>query len=429
MAQPPATPTAPAARLQAEPGQALHLGLGRTYRLLQPLAPRASTGAVWTAQWLQAQATVAIKWLPPDISADTRPVQHLALEREASALARCQHPHLVRVHTVGRLPDGAPVLVLEQLHEPLHRLLQRAVAARARNLHGVCPPAAGLPLPQALSLAHQLALGLQALHRSGLRHLDVKPANLLLTPPGPLGQRLKLADLGACTPLAQATHPFLGTPGWMAPEQCQPLPDAGVSGSCLMGTDARADVFAVGQVLFYLLTGQGSAWARQSHAAAQSGALVGLQPDQTTGCALSDADLQKLDALWYGTPCPPQSLDDIPGSAARPACMALPTWLAAPHATPSLPPRAEGATAQPAPAAAPAGSPLQRVMRSLCALRPGARCSDMQATAEALHSLRRTWLRQASPGAFRSTGLISSNEPGGDAPGPSGPGCVSHHPA
>lgn len=399
-----ASPSAPAptASLQAEPGQELHLGLGRTYRLLKPLAPRASTGAVWSAQWLQAQSQVALKWLPPDVEPPVRLLQRRALEREATALASCQHPHLVRLYTVGHLQDCEPVLVLEQLHEPLQQhLLQYGGTA------------AGLPLAKALSLAHQLALALLALHRSGFRHLDVKPANLLLTPPGPLGQRLKLADLGACTPLAIALHSFQGTPGWMAPEQCQPRPDAAPGSTpgrfC---TDARADVFAVGQVLFYLLTGQGSAWARQSHAAAQSGALVGLQPAQTTGCALNHAELQQLDALWRGTP----------GNAActaAPAAAALPTWLAELPAVPTQQPHAAAvALAAPPAASSPlaAASPLRQLLHSLCALLPAARCSDMQATADALQSTRLAWM-QAQRSACSANGAISSNEGTAGAPG------------
>jgi serine/threonine protein kinase len=400
------------AALGAEPGQELHLGLGRTYRLIQPLAPRASTGAVWSAQWLQAQALVALKWLPSD-SADRTEVrlqQHQALEREAMALARCQHPHVVRVHALARLPNGEAVLVLEQLFEPLQTHLLRhtdqALATPHRSACRARNPAAGLPVADALRLAHQLALALHALHTSGWRHLDVKPSNLLLSPPGPLGQRLKLADLGACTLLSQPSHTLRGTPGWMAPEQCLPLDDAGPRPrTAFFATDVRTDVFALGQVLFYLLTGQGTAWARQSHAAAQAGSLVGLQPAQRGGCAMSDAELLHLDTVWDQSP--PHATDgnaftDAPPTPANQAlCEAQgalgtePTW----HAEPRLwRPNATQAGSDHVDSQCPkqeAATPLRRVMHSLCALQPDGRLGDMRAASRELLQLRTEWARHA----------------------------------
>jgi eukaryotic-like serine/threonine-protein kinase len=107
-----------------------------------------------------------------------------------------------------------------------------------------------LPAAEACAVARQAALGLQHLHKQGLVHRDVKPANLMLTPSG----QVKVFDLGMArhlhvpAPGGQITShgQWLGTPDYMAPEQC--LDSHAV--------DGRADIYALGCTLYELLSGQ-----------------------------------------------------------------------------------------------------------------------------------------------------------------------------
>jgi hypothetical protein len=105
----------------------------------------------------------------------------------------------------------------------------------------------GLPVPQALRLAAEVARGVAELHRAGIVHRDIKPSNVLIksTPDG--GERVLVADLGVAKSLAQASGLTMsvGSAGYMAPEQAEP--NAGV--------DVRADVYSLGALAYHLITG------------------------------------------------------------------------------------------------------------------------------------------------------------------------------
>lgn len=229
-----------------QPGCVIELGLAHTYRI-DALLAEAGCGAVWRATWLQTRQEAAIKSLKPaDRQGPTtvRSAQSQALEREGRHLRSLRHRHLVQALRHGT-HQGEPILVLECLHETVGAWLRREEAGEA----GRAPRAA------ALAWARQAAAGLAALHAIGLRHLDLKPSNLLLTPPTALGQWLKLADFGAALSKDEVTHPFFGTPGWLAPEHCRP---AGTdnAGRTVYCTDHATDAYALGLLMFRLLTGR-----------------------------------------------------------------------------------------------------------------------------------------------------------------------------
>lgn len=273
------------------PGTELHLGLGHGYLLGKSLG-QSTCGAVWQATWLQTGETVAVKTLKPGAtSTDERAAHCQALLREADQLRRLRHRHIVRFQRSGD-HYGEPVLVLEQMHESLHQHLQRLPRSAAAGM----PPC--LPLAVALRWAHQVALGLEVLHRDGQRHLDVKPANLLLTAPGLWPQRLKIADFGACLGPEVGVHPFFGTPGWVAPEQMRPV-GRDAQGQPLFCTNARTDVYALGQLLFAMLTGQQTEFSRSNKLALASGAvwassMWGPTAEQVDAGGLTEADLNLL---------------------------------------------------------------------------------------------------------------------------------------
>jgi serine/threonine-protein kinase len=166
----------------------------------------------------------------------TQPDARARFWREARALAALTHPGVVRVHEIGETTEGELFLAMELIEgEPLSNLLDRR-----------------FPAPLAVSLARQAAAALGAAHAAGLVHRDVKPANLLLQPDG----RLRVVDFGLARQAdpsggfggaddrVTATGAVLGTPAYMAPEQ--------VSGAAV---GPPADVFALGILLYRLLTG------------------------------------------------------------------------------------------------------------------------------------------------------------------------------
>jgi len=274
----------------------LLLGLGHSYRLGETLG-QSTCGAVWQATWLQTGEAVAVKMLRPGVTLPSeRAVHRQALLREAEHLRRLQHRHIVRFQRSG-MNLGEPVLVLEQMHESLHQHLQRLPRPTTLGALPCLSPAV------ALRWARQVALGLDMLHRDGRRHLDLKPANLLLTAPGPCAQRLKIADFGACLGPTVAEHPFFGTPGWVAPEQIRAV-GRNRDGEPLFRTDARTDVYALGLLLFALLTGQQTQFSRNTRRA-MAGGVLALEKGMTGEpghCALTDTDLSLLEAQRDGQP-------------------------------------------------------------------------------------------------------------------------------
>lgn len=171
---------------------------------------------------------VVVKVLRPDQVADERSLQ--GLRREARALERLNHP--VTVRGLRHEAEGErPHLVLEQVDGPRLSTLVRK--------HGPLQPAQYLPL------AIDVASALHYFGRMGWVHLDVKPSNVIMGAPA------RLIDLSVARPLddAASLRQPVGTDAWMAPEQCAPGEEWGVSGSA-------SDVWGLGATLFHAVTGQ-----------------------------------------------------------------------------------------------------------------------------------------------------------------------------
>lgn len=174
---------------------------------------------------------VAVKVLSSSLSEDGNYVDRF--RAEARRVAALRHPHLVPVYHAGEEElDGQRYLylVMPLLHESLEDVLQRT---------GKLAPA------EAVSLVLQIADGLSAAHRHGLVHRDVKPGNILLDADG----QAALADFGLARevrrPPSAITQQPWGTPEYMAPEQFHGT-----------AVDERADIYALGVVLYELLTGK-----------------------------------------------------------------------------------------------------------------------------------------------------------------------------
>lgn len=194
-------------------------------------------GEVYRARDPQLGRAVAIKVLPLSLAQD--PERLRRFEQEARAAAALDHPNILAVFQLGT-HDGTPYLVSELLE---------GSTLRDHLLRGP------MPVRKAVDYATQVARGLAAAHEKGIVHRDLKPENLFLTKDG----RIKILDFGLAklvspprvsdpgTPtLTGATEPglVLGTVGYMSPEQ--------IRGE---EADGRADLFALGAILYELLTG------------------------------------------------------------------------------------------------------------------------------------------------------------------------------
>jgi serine/threonine protein kinase len=185
-------------------------------------------GAVYRAEDTRLGRVVALKLPLPaqllDASGRTR------FLREARAAAALDHPNVCHVHEVGESDDGQLFLAMPHYDgETLKERLGREGA---------------LPEDAALGIARQVAAGLAAAHRAGIVHRDLKPGNVMILPDG----SVRILDFGLAK-LAGATLTTtgdrLGTVSYMAPEQ--------VRGESV---DARADLWALGVMLYEMLTGR-----------------------------------------------------------------------------------------------------------------------------------------------------------------------------
>jgi serine/threonine protein kinase len=227
-------------------------------------------GEVYRARDTRLHRDVALKILPPELAGT--PAAFERFEREAQAVAALSHPNILAVHDMGRT-ETASYVVFE--------LLQGATV-RERLAAGA------LPVRRAIDYARQVADGLAAAHERGIAHRDIKPDNLFVTDDG----RVKILDFGLAhavavpgTDQARTLAPLtdagmvLGTVGYMAPEQ--------VRGQHV---DARADLFALGCVLYEMCAGRrafmGATPADTMTAVLTSDPPELLLPGQTTPPAL-----------------------------------------------------------------------------------------------------------------------------------------------
>jgi serine/threonine-protein kinase len=222
-----------------EAGDIITLTAG-AWRLREPLAS-SSYGVLWRADPAGGAVPGVLKLVNIDQMAQALPPQRqrwtACLEAEIAFL-RTLHPwdqrHIVRLLDSGQ-HLGQPAMALELLAGDLGQHLD---ALRAR---GAAPSFA-----RSLEWIGQANQALAKVHQYGWRHLDLKPSNLLVDG----GGVLRLADFGTNRPLAErAAHSYAGTANWQAPEQFFP----GDDGRYL--TDARSDYFALGALLYHLVTG------------------------------------------------------------------------------------------------------------------------------------------------------------------------------
>ncbi len=183
-------------------------------------------GVVFRALDRHLGRQVAIKRFSHFLADDPRAMRRIT--REVETLARVSHPNVVTVHDLVRMPDGdgevTPHLVME--------LVEGTSLRDLLALRG--------PSPRSVVVVAGVLDGLAACHRAGILHLDIKPANVLVTDSG----GIKIVDFGIARAASDATATVAGTPHYMAPEQYDGR------------ADERSDVYSVGCLLFETLTGR-----------------------------------------------------------------------------------------------------------------------------------------------------------------------------
>lgn len=195
-------------------------GMGRVYRAEQSLLGR----------------TVAVKVIHPHLLADENSAARFLTE--ARAASQLNHPNSIAIFDFGRTDDAQPYIVMEFL--------------RGKDLARVAYEEGPLPFKRIVNVLQQVLAALGEAHDLGIVHRDLKPENVVLEPLRRGGDFVKVLDFGLAKLRADAANPSVtspgivcGTPDYMAPEQGRGDP-----------IDGRSDLYAVGVVLFQLLTGR-----------------------------------------------------------------------------------------------------------------------------------------------------------------------------
>jgi serine/threonine-protein kinase len=192
------------------------------------VAGRGGMGVVYRAQHMHLGRTVALKLLNPELAASEEFRERFV--REARAAAELEHPNIVPVYDAGEV-EGRLYLAM--------KFIEGTDLAQLLETEGTLPP------ERTMAMLQQLADALDAAHKNGLIHRDVKPANALLD-----GERLYLTDFGL-TRRVDSTRPLtatgraVGTAAYLAPEQIRGEP-----------LDRRVDVYALGCVIYQCLAGK-----------------------------------------------------------------------------------------------------------------------------------------------------------------------------
>jgi serine/threonine-protein kinase len=204
------------------------------YTLLEKIG-EGGMGVVYRAEHEMLRRPTAIKLLPPQ-SAGEESLKRF--EREARLTARLANPHTVSIYDYGRTPEGAFYYVMEFLD--------------GLDLEHLVREAGPLPPGRVVHILRQVCEALSEAHGVGLIHRDIKPANILLSEVGGVPDFAKVVDFGLVKDVkgpgdARLTHENVvpGTPQYLAPETIRD----GAS------SDPRSDLYALGAVAYFLLTG------------------------------------------------------------------------------------------------------------------------------------------------------------------------------
>jgi serine/threonine-protein kinase len=219
-------------RLRREVGDARTLG---QYRLEREIG-EGGMGKVFLARHALLKRPTAVKMLKPHMATDEIVAR---FEREVQLASQLLHPNTVEIYDYGRTREGVFYYVMEYLDgETLDKLVAR------------CGP---MPVGRAIHVLKQLCAALRVAHARALVHRDIKPHNIMLCQRGGEHDVAKILDFGLVKDIERGEsrditqfQRVLGTPRYMAPERVRNAADA----------DVRADIYSVGAVAYFLLTGR-----------------------------------------------------------------------------------------------------------------------------------------------------------------------------
>ncbi len=204
--------------------------IGRTvshYRILERLGG-GGMGIVYRAQDTRLDRTVALKFLPMEWCQEA--LLRERFTREARAASTLDHPHICTVFDIDETPEGQ--LFIAMAYCPGETLKERILRGP-------------MPIDEAIDIAIQIGEALGAAHEGGTVHRDIKPANILITD----RDQVKVVDFGLAKLAGEATvtrqGSVIGTPAYMSPEQA--------TGE---EADGRSDLWALGTVLYEMVTGR-----------------------------------------------------------------------------------------------------------------------------------------------------------------------------
>lgn len=206
------------------------------YRIVEAVGG-GGMGVVYRAHDTQLDRNVALKFLPPPLS--VHPAATERFIREARAASALDHPNICTIYEIGEAPDGQLFIAMAYY---------AGETLKAKIARGP------LPVNEAIDYATQIADGLACAHGAGVIHRDVKPANILITEAG----IAKIVDFGLAKGAEAGltrTGAVMGTVAYMSPEQARGDP-----------VDARTDLWALGVVLYEMMTGRRPFEAGNEHA-------------------------------------------------------------------------------------------------------------------------------------------------------------------
>jgi len=207
--------------------------LAERYRMLRKVGV-GGMGSIYEAEHVALGRHVAVKILHAQYASDAEVVKRF--RNEGRAASRIGHPNIVECLDFGRTAEGAPFLVMEFLE--------------GRSLADVMVEEGALPVGRAARIGRQIASALAAAHDAHIVHRDVKPENVFLCRRDDNVDHAKVVDFGiskfdGALSAATRTGAVLGSPNYMAPEQIHDASRA----------DGRTDVYALGAILYQMLTG------------------------------------------------------------------------------------------------------------------------------------------------------------------------------
>ncbi len=190
-------------------------------------------GRVYRGVLRERNLPVAIKVLRAEVAAQREVLTRF--QREAETASSIGNPHIVKIVELAMLPNGSAYLVMEHLEG---RTLADHIKGRA------------LPVQEAITLSMQVMEALGACHERGVVHRDLKPDNLVLLEREGRPSFVKIVDFGLVRLVSSAAKltnqgAIIGTPHYMAPEQCRG-----------QAADHRADIYSVGILLYRMVTGR-----------------------------------------------------------------------------------------------------------------------------------------------------------------------------